>query len=108
VAEGLLDVLAGDLVVAGYAVGVGGEQDMHAVPGAGSDFGGRGTGGQPQRQRGMAKVVGAACRPGAWQARDGRGTGLVPDPAVQAFAERPAAARRLLCRRSASPRRPFP
>ena len=64
-AEGLLDVLAGDLVVAGYAVGVGGEQDMHAVPGAGSDFGGRGAGGQPQRQRGMAKVVGAAHRPGA-------------------------------------------
>jgi hypothetical protein len=30
--EGLLDVLAGDLVVAGYAVGVGGEQDTHAVP----------------------------------------------------------------------------
>jgi hypothetical protein len=38
----LFDVLAGDLVVAGYAVGVDGEQDMHAVPGAGSDFGGRG------------------------------------------------------------------
>ena len=33
-AEGLFDVLAGDLVAAGYAVGVGGEQDTHAVPGA--------------------------------------------------------------------------
>jgi len=61
----LLDVLAGDLVAAGYAVGVDGEQDMHAVPGAGGDLGGRGAGGQPQRQCGMAKVVGAACRLGA-------------------------------------------
>ena len=58
-AEGLLDLLAGDLVAAGYAVRVDGEQDMHAVPGAGSDLGGRGAGGQPQRQRGMAQVVGA-------------------------------------------------
>jgi hypothetical protein len=87
----LLNVLAGDLVAAGYAVGVDGEQDTHAEPGAGSDFGGRGAGGQPQRQRGMAKVVGAAGRPGACLARDGRGTGLVPDPAVKAFAERAAA-----------------
>ena len=87
----MLDVLAGDLVAAGYAVGVDGEQDTHAVPGAGSDLGGRGAGGQPQRQRGMAKVVGAACRTGACVARDGCGTGLVPDPAVLAFAERPAA-----------------
>jgi hypothetical protein len=38
----LFDVLAGDLIVAGYAVGVDGEQDLHAVLGAGSDFGGRG------------------------------------------------------------------
>jgi hypothetical protein len=87
----LLDVLAGDLVAAGYAVGVDGEQDTHAVPGAGRDLGGRGAGGQLQRQRGMAKVVGAACRTGACVARDGCGTGLVPDPAVLAFAERPAA-----------------
>jgi hypothetical protein len=41
-AEGLFDVLAGDLVVAGYAVGVDGEQDLNAVSSAGSDFGGRG------------------------------------------------------------------
>jgi hypothetical protein len=41
----LLDLLAGDLVAAGYAVGVDGKQDTHAVPGAGSDFGGRGAGG---------------------------------------------------------------
>ena len=90
-AEGLLDALAGDLVTAGYAVGVGGEQDMHTVPGAGRDFGGWGAGGQPQRQRGMAKVVRggapARCVPGP----DGRGTGLVPNPAIRAFAERPAA-----------------
>ena len=46
--EGLLDVLAGDLFAAGYAVCIDGEQDAHAVPGAGSDLGGRGTGGQPQ------------------------------------------------------------
>ena len=91
-AEGLLDVLAGDLVAAGYAVGVDGEQDTHAVPGAGSDLGGRGAGGQPQRQRGMTKVVGAARRPGACPVlRDGCGAGLVPDPAIKAFADRAAA-----------------
>jgi hypothetical protein len=56
--EGFLDVLAGDLAAAGYAVCIDGEQDAHAVPGAGSDLGGRGTGGQPQRQRGMTQVVG--------------------------------------------------
>ena len=85
-------MLAGDLVAAGYAVGVGGEEDMHAVPGAGSDLGGRGAGGQPQRQRGMAKVVGAACRLGACPVLgDSGGAGLVPDPAVEAFAERAAA-----------------
>ena len=89
-AEGLLDLLAGDLVAAGYAVGVAGEQDTHAVPGAGRDFGGRGAGGQPQRQRGMTQVVGAACLSGACLA-DGRGAGLMPDPAVEAFAERAAA-----------------
>jgi hypothetical protein len=54
----LLNLLGGDLVAAGYAVGVDGEQDTHAVPGAGSDLGGRGAGGQPQRQRGMAKIEG--------------------------------------------------
>jgi hypothetical protein len=48
--EGFLDVLAGDLVAAGYAVCIDGEQDADAVPAAGSDLGGRGTGGQPQRQ----------------------------------------------------------
>jgi hypothetical protein len=46
--EGFLDVLAGDMVAAGYAVCIDGEHDAHAVPGAGSDLGGRGTGGQPQ------------------------------------------------------------
>ena len=86
--EGFLDVLAGDLVAAGYAVCIDGEQDADAVPGAGSDFGGRGTGGQPQRQRGMTQVVGTQAR----RARQGRGTtGLMPDPAVAAFAERSAA-----------------
>jgi hypothetical protein len=89
--EGFLDVLAGDLVAAGYAVGVDGEQDTHAVPGAGSDLGGRGAGGQPQRQRSMTQVVGAACPSGACLARDGGGVGLVPDPAMEAFAERTAA-----------------
>jgi hypothetical protein len=39
--EGFLDVLARDLVAAGYAACVDGEQDAHAVPGAGSDFGRR-------------------------------------------------------------------
>jgi hypothetical protein len=38
--EGFLDVLAGDLVAARYAVGIDGEQDADAVPGAGSDLGG--------------------------------------------------------------------
>jgi hypothetical protein len=90
-AEGVLNLLAGDLVAAGYAVGVDGEQDTHAVPGAGGDLGRRGAGGQPQRQRGMTKVVGSARRLGACLARDGRGTGLVPDPAVEAFADWAAA-----------------
>jgi hypothetical protein len=86
--EGFLDVLAGDLVAAGYAVCIAGEQDAHAVPGAGSDLGGRGTGGQPQRQRGMTPVTGTQAR----RARRGRdAAGLVPGPAVSAFAE-PAAA----------------
>src|ERR1700735_1443577 len=90
-AEGPADVLAGDLAAAGYAVGVDGEQDTHAMPGARSDLGGRGAGGQPQRQRGMAKVVGAAHRPGACPVlRSDCGAGLVPDPAVEAFAERAA------------------
>ena len=84
------DVLAGDLVAAGHAVGVDGEQDTHAVPGAGSDFGRRGAGGQPQRQRGMAKVVGPTRRLGACLARDGCGASLVPGPAVEVFAERAA------------------
>jgi hypothetical protein len=89
-AEGLLDVLAGDLVAAGYAVGVDGEQDAPAVPGAGSDFGGRGAGGQPQRRRGMAEVVGAAGRLGACPVlRHGCGAGLVPDPAVNETRRRP-------------------
>ena len=62
------------------------------MPGAGSDLGGRGAGGQPQRQRGMPKVVGAACRLGTCPVfRDGCGAGLVPDPAVEAFADRAAA-----------------
>ena len=81
---------AGDLVAARYAVGVDGEQDTHAVPGAGSDLGGRGTGGQPQRQRGMAQVIGLAGPLGPCLAPDGGGAGLVPDPAVEAFAERAA------------------
>jgi hypothetical protein len=85
--EGFLDVLAGDLVAAGYAVGIDGKQDAHAVPGAGSDLGGRGGGGQPQRQRGMTQVVGTQPR-GARRGRDV--AGLVLDPAVAAFAERPA------------------
>jgi hypothetical protein len=50
-AEGPVDVLAGDLVAAGYAVGVDGEQDTHAVPGASRDLGGRGAGGQPQHRQ---------------------------------------------------------
>jgi len=77
----LLDVLAGDLVAAGYAVSVGGEQDTDAVPGAGSDFGRRGAGGQPQRRRGMAKVVG----PQARGARHGRSAApqAAPSPAAR-------------------------
>jgi hypothetical protein len=40
----------------------------------------------------MAQIVGAAHRPGACPVlRHGRGAGLVPDPAVEAFAERAAA-----------------
>jgi hypothetical protein len=61
-AEGLLDVPAGDLVMAWYAVGVDGEQDIHAVPGAGGDLGRGSTGGQPQRQRRVPQVVRAQYR----------------------------------------------
>jgi hypothetical protein len=72
--EGFLDVLAGDLVAAGYAVCIDGEQDADAVPGAGSDLGGRGTGGLPQRQRGMTQVVGTQARR-ARRGRDAAGPG---------------------------------
>ena len=75
-AEGLLDVLAGDLVVAGYAVGVDVEQDPTCCVRRGQRSGGRGAGGQPQRQHGMAKVVGAG-RLGACPVyRNGCGAGL--------------------------------
>ena len=37
----------------------------------------------------MTQIVGAVCLSGACLA-DGRGAGLMPDPAVEAFAERPA------------------
>jgi hypothetical protein len=38
--EGPVDAPASDLAVAGQAVGIGGEQNVDAVPGAGGDFGG--------------------------------------------------------------------
>jgi hypothetical protein len=91
-AEGLLDSPAGDLVMAWYAVGVDGEQDSHAVPGAGGDLGRGSAGGQPQRQRRVPQIVGAQYPVDGVLGWAGCcGAGLVPDPAVEAFAERAAA-----------------
>jgi hypothetical protein len=45
-------------------VGVGGEQDSDAVPGAGGDLGGRGARGELQRQGGVAQVVRPPGEPG--------------------------------------------
>ena len=42
-----VDALCDDRAVAGQAVGVGGQQDVDAVPGTGGDVGGWGTGRQP-------------------------------------------------------------
>jgi hypothetical protein len=67
---GQLEDAKRDLYMAGHAPGKG--------PGGGDSRPGTG-------------VVGAACRLGACLAWVGRGTGLVPDPAVEAFAERAAA-----------------
>ena len=83
-AEGPVDVLAGDLVAAGDAVGVEGEQDTTLCPArAAVSAGGRGAAGQPQRQRGMAQVVGAAHPPGRLSPPPGMaaGAGLVRHPA---------------------------
>jgi hypothetical protein len=51
-------VLVEGVVVAVDAVGVDGEQDVDAVPGAGGDLGGFTPGVQPQGQGGVAQVVG--------------------------------------------------
>ena len=67
------------------------QQNTHAVPGAGGDLGRRGTGGQPQRQRRMTKVVRAQAPTTRAGRVPRRGAGLVPDPAVEAFAERATA-----------------
>ena len=61
---GLFDVLAGDLVVAGYAVGVDGEQDPHAASGAGSDFGGRGRPATATAQQTRRREAGRRVPPG--------------------------------------------
>jgi hypothetical protein len=91
--ESFLDVLAGDLVAAGNAVGVGSRVCSGRRWSAGHARCARrsprlrraGAGGQPQRQRSMTQVVGTqACR-----ARYGRGAaGQVPDPAVAAHRPR--------------------
>jgi hypothetical protein len=86
--RGALDLLAGNQVMARDGVRVDAEQDPHAVPGTRGDLSGRGTRGQPQRQRGMTQVVRPAHPRGTL--RPGRGAGLVPDPAVQALTQRPA------------------
>lgn len=45
--QGPADVRGGNLAVTGQPVGVGGQQDVDAVPGAGGDVGGWGAGSQP-------------------------------------------------------------
>src|SRR5579859_6468586 len=57
--EGILDLLAGVVVVAVDAVLVGVVQDAGGVAGPGGDFGGLAGGVEPQGQGGVAQVVGA-------------------------------------------------
>jgi hypothetical protein len=84
----VFDGLVSDLVVAGDAVGVDGQQHAGAVPGAGGDLGGRRAGGPPQRQRGVPQVVGPAGRRRGGQVRaQRRGAGGVPGAAVEAFVQ---------------------
>jgi hypothetical protein len=52
------DVLVDELVAAVDAVGVDGEHDVEAVPGAGGDLGRFPSGVQPQGEGGVAQVVG--------------------------------------------------
>jgi hypothetical protein len=91
--EGMLDLAVGDLFLAIDAVGVGGEQDGDAVPGAGGDLGGRGAGVEPQGQGGVPQVVRPPGEPGGGRGgAEGAGAGLLPGPAVGALAEQPAPA----------------
>ena len=59
-AEGVGDALVGGVGLPVDAVGVDLEQDRDAVPGAAGDLGGGHPGVQPQRDRGVPQVVGAA------------------------------------------------
>jgi hypothetical protein len=90
--QGAVDEVVGGLFLAGDRMGVDGVQDGGAVPGAGCCFLGCDPGGEPQRQCGVAQVVGAAGERGVGQARAERGGACgVPGAAVGAFAEDAAA-----------------
>src|ERR1019366_5113683 len=91
-AEGFLDPLAGDVLLAVDAMHVDGLQDADAVPGPCGDFAGRGARVQPEGHGGVPQVVRPAGERGGGQDWAERSvTGGVPDPAVQAFAEHAAA-----------------
>jgi hypothetical protein len=91
-AEGVSDLLVEVLVVAVDAVGVGGEQDVDAVAGAGGDLGGFAAGVEPEGEGGVAQVVGPSGEgSGGEFGAEGAGAGVVPGAAVDRFAEYPAA-----------------
>ncbi len=90
--EGVFDPLADDVFVAVDAVQVDLVQDAGAGTGPGGDLGGFPAGVQPQGQRGVPQVVGAAGYRGGGQVRAERGpAGGVPGAAIDRFAENAAA-----------------
>jgi len=81
-AERVGDALAGGISLPVDAVGVDLEQDRDAVPGPAGDLGGGHPGVEPQRDSGVAQVVGAAAERGAALRVGERGlAGLGPDGA---------------------------
>jgi len=90
--ERMLNLPVGDVVLAVNAVGVNGQERGDAVPGSLRDLGGGGACVQPERQRGVPQVVGAAGKSGGSRCGlEDLCAGGVPGAAVTAFAERYAA-----------------
>ena len=65
---GAVDKGVSGLLLAGDSVGIDGAQNREAVPGASGCFLGRNPGGEPQRQGGVAQVVGPAGERGGGEA----------------------------------------